>query len=73
MYSFLEVANNESNVISASQAVRLFGSITPIFGLNYTDVRDTASGCSLASWTYLANLFGGDLDSEFEDMWAISS
>ena len=73
LYSFLDYANNQSeaNVISASEAVRLFGSLTPIFGLNYTELGDPASGCSLASWTYLAKLFGSGLDSE--DMWPMSS
>ena len=75
LYSFLEVANNESDVITASQAVRLFGSITPIFGLNYTYLGDQASGCSLSSWTYLSNLFGGglDFDPDPEKMWPMSS
>ena len=77
MYSFLEVANNESNVITASQAVRLFGSLTPIFGLNYTYVGDQASGCSLSSWTYLSKLFGGLLGGlhldDPEKMWPLSS
>ena len=68
LYSFVD-ANNETE-ISASQAVRLFGSLTPIFGLNYTYLGDPASGCSLASWTYLAKLFG---DPDSEDMWAMSS
>ena len=75
MYSFLEVANNETNKITASQAVRLFGSLTPIFGLNYTYLGDRPSGCSLSSWTYLSKLFGGSFDDlgDPEKMWPMSS
>ena len=69
--SFVD-ANNETE-ISASQAVRLFGSLTPIFGLNYTVLGDQATGCSLSSWTYLSNLFGSGLTLDPENMWPISS
>ena len=78
LYSFVNYTNNQSeaNVISASEAVRLFGSLTPIFGLNYTYLGDQATGCSLSSWTYLSNLFGSGLDLEDfdpENLWPISS